>query len=76
MKLYGPDKKELMAVSRFERNGSHLVIRAKVFGTLPVTATLTPAEVREGLRLLRWQGILFLLTMPFRRSGPKRGERA
>jgi hypothetical protein len=76
MKLYGADKRELLAVSRIERDGDHLVIRAKVFGTMPVTATLTPAEVRAGLRLLRWRGVLFLLTMPFRRSKPQRGERS
>ena len=72
MKLYGPDRRELMTVSRIERDGNRLVIRAKVFGTMPMTATLTPADVREGLRLLRWSGILFLLTMPFRRSTPQR----
>lgn len=68
MKLYGADKRELMTVSRIEREGSELVIRGKVFGTMPMTATLTPAEVRAGLRLLGLPGILFLMTMPFRRS--------
>jgi hypothetical protein len=71
VKLYGTDKRELMTVSRIERDGSQLVIKAKVFGTMPMTAILTPADVREGLRLLRWSGILFLLTMPFRRSRPQ-----
>jgi hypothetical protein len=37
---------------------------------MPIAATLTPAEVREGLRLLKLRGVLFLLTMPFRRSTP------
>jgi hypothetical protein len=37
---------------------------------------LTPAEVREGLKLLRLRGILFLLTMPFRRSTPVQKEKA
>ena len=68
MKLYGADKRELMTVSRVERNGNQLVIKAKVFGTMPLTAILTPAEVREGLKLLGLRGIVFLLTMPFRRS--------
>jgi hypothetical protein len=75
MKLYGSDKRELITVSRIERDGNQLVIRGKVFGTMPMTATLTPANVREGLRLLRWSGVLFLLTMPFRRSRPKQGDR-
>jgi hypothetical protein len=69
MKLYGPDRRELMTVSRIERDGSRLVIRAKVFGTMPMTASLTPADVREGLKLLGLRGVLFLLTMPFRGSG-------
>ncbi len=68
MKLYGADQRELMTVSRVERNGNQLVIKAKVFGTMPLTAILTPAEVREGLKLLGLRGIVFLLTMPFRRS--------
>ena len=50
MKLYGPDRRELMTVSRIESEGSQLVIKAKVFGTMPMTASLTPADVREGLK--------------------------
>jgi hypothetical protein len=73
MKLYGPDRRELMTVSRIERQGSQLVIKAKVFGTMPMTASLTPADVRAGLKLLGWRGILFVLTMPFRGSGPSSG---
>ena len=68
MKLYGADQRELMTVSRVERNGNQLVIKAKVFGTMPLTAILTAAEVREGLKLLGLRGIVFLLTMPFRKS--------
>jgi hypothetical protein len=70
MKLYGTDKRELMTVNGISRDGNQLVIKAKVFGTMPLTATLTPADVREGLKLLKLRGILFLLTMPFRRSSP------
>ena len=75
MKLYGADKRELMTVSGIERDGNQLVIKGKVFGTMPMTATLTPAEARAGLRLLGLRGILFLLTMPFRRSTPQRKEK-
>ena len=66
MKLYGADRRELMTVSGIERDGNQLVIKGKVFGTMPMTAALTPAEAREGLRLLGLRGILFLLTLPFR----------
>ncbi len=68
MKLYGPDRRELMTVSRIERDGDRLVIKAKVFGTMPMTASLTPADVREGLKLLGLRGLLFVMTMPFRGS--------
>jgi hypothetical protein len=68
MKLYGPDRRELLSVSRIERDAGQLVIKGKVFGTMPLTAILTPAAVREGLRLLGWSGIFFLLTMPFRKG--------
>jgi hypothetical protein len=72
MKLYGADKRELMTVSRVERSGNQLVIKAKVFATMPLTAILTPAEVRAGLKLLGLRGIVFLLTMPFRRATLKK----
>lgn len=68
MKLYGSDRRELMTISRIERDGARLVIKAKVFGTMPMTASLTPADVREGLKLLGLRGILFVLSMPFRAS--------
>jgi hypothetical protein len=68
MKLYGKDRRELMTVSRIERDGNELLIKAKVFGTMPMTASLTPADVREGLKLLGLRGVLFVMTMPFRGS--------
>ena len=68
MKVYGPDRRELMTVSRIERDGNQLLIKAKVFGTMPMTASLTPANLREGLKLLGLRGVLFVMTMPFRGS--------
>ena len=73
MKLYGPDRRELMTVSRIERDGNQLLIKAKVFGTMPMTASLTPADVREGLKLLGLRGVLFIMTMPFRGSRLSKG---
>jgi hypothetical protein len=66
MKVYGPDRRELMTVSRIERDGNQLLIKAKVFGTMPMTASLTPADLREGLKLLGLRGLVFVMTMPFR----------
>ncbi len=68
MKLYGTDRRELVTISRIERDGDQLLIKAKVFGTMPMTASLTPADVREGLKLLGVRGVLFLMTMLFRKS--------
>ena len=73
MKLFGPDRRELMTVNRIERAGNDLVIKGKVFGTMPLTATLTPAQLREGLKLLGLRGVLFVLTMLFRGATPTSG---
>ncbi len=67
MTLYSADKSELMQVSAVERDGSDLLIKGKVFGTMPMTARLTPAEARQGLKLLRLRTLLFLVSMLFRR---------
>jgi hypothetical protein len=67
MKLYAADRSELMQVNAIERDGSDLLIKGKVFGTMPMTARLTPSEARQGLRLLRFRTLLFVLSMLFRR---------
>ena len=68
MKIYAADKSELMDVSRIERKGNDLVLKGKVFGTMPMAATLTPDQARAAFKLLSFGLVLFLLTMPFRRS--------
>ncbi len=73
MKLLSPDRRELMTVSSIERQNDRLVIKAKVFGTMPMTAALTPENLREGLKLLGFRGVLFAFTMLFRSSGPPSG---
>lgn len=67
MKLYGPDDAVLMEISSLEREGSTLVMRGKAFGTMPITAKLTPHEGRSALGLLDSRLVLFLLTFLFRR---------
>lgn len=67
MTLYSADKSELMQVNAIERDGSDLLIKGKVFGTMPMTARLTPTEARQGLKLLRLRLVVFLLSMLFRR---------
>jgi hypothetical protein len=68
MKVFGPDGTEIMAVSAIERDGSMLVVKGKIFGAMPMTAKLKPAEVRKALKLMNWKTLLFLLTLPFRRG--------
>ena len=68
MKIYGADGKEMMTVSSLERDGSTLVVKGKIFGTMPLTARLRPEEARKMLGLLNFRLLLFLLTLPFRRG--------
>lgn len=67
MKLTSADNSELMQVSALERDGNLLLIKGKIFGAMPMTAKLSPAEFRKGLGLLDFKLFVFLLTFPFRR---------
>jgi hypothetical protein len=67
MKLYGEDGTELMRIESLERRDGQLLVRGKVFGAMPITASLRPEEARSGLRLLNARLAVFLLTFPFRR---------
>jgi len=60
--LYSPDNSKLMEVEALERKGNELLIRGKVFGAMPMTARLTPAEARKGLKLVNLKLAWFLLT--------------
>ena len=68
MKIFGADNKEMIAISAIERDGRELVLRGKIFGTMPMTARLRPEEVRQALKLLNWRTALFLLSLPLRRA--------
>ena len=68
MKIYSADKSELMDVTRIERDGDDLVLKGKVFGTMPMSARLRPEEARAALKLLSPKLIWFLATMAFRKS--------
>ena len=67
MKIYGQDQTEVMQVSALEREGNTLVIKGKVFGSMPITAKLIPEEARKGLKLLNVKLAVFLLTFLFRK---------
>lgn len=68
MKIYDNARKELMTVSVIERDDNVLVIKGKIFGTMPMTARLTPEEARSAFKLLNPRLILFLFTFLFRTS--------
>jgi hypothetical protein len=68
MKIYGADGKEMLNVSKLERDGSSLVIKGKIFGAMPLTAKLKPEEARKIFGLMSFRLWLFVLTLPFRRG--------
>ena len=68
MKLYGSDNQELIKVTSLSREGSNLVIKGRIFGSMPLTAKLKPEEVRAALKLMDFRTLLFLLTMIFRKG--------
>lgn len=68
VKIVDGAKKELMHVSAIERDGDMLVIKGKIFGTMPMTAKLSPEEARKALKMLTPRLVWFLLTFLFRRS--------
>ena len=67
MKLYAPDGSEMMQVSELVVEDGKLLIKGKVFGAMPMTAALKPAEARAALKLLNGKVLLFLVTILFRR---------
>jgi hypothetical protein len=64
--LYSADNSKLMEIEKLERSGNDLLIRGKVFGAMPMTARLSPAEARKGIKLLNFKLVLFLLTFLLR----------
>jgi hypothetical protein len=72
MKLYAPDNSVLMEISALERKGNDIIVKGKVFGSMPMTAKLRPEEARKGLKLLGFKLALFLLTFLFRSSSSKK----
>ena len=64
--LYSADNTKLMEIEALERSGKDLLIKGKVFGAMPMTARLSPAEARKGLKLVNFKLALFLLTFLMR----------
>ena len=68
MKIYTPDKSELMDVSSIRYENSHLIVSGKIMGSMPMKAVIRPQDARQGLKLLDLKTFLFLLTFLFRRN--------
>ena len=64
--LYSADNSKLMEIEALERSGKDLLIKGKVFGAMPMTARLSPAEARKGLKLINFKLVLFLVTFLLR----------
>ena len=67
MRIFGPDNNELIQITSLESENGKLVMRGKVFGSMPLTAKLTGTEARQGLKLVNFRLALFLLTLLFRK---------
>ena len=74
MRVYTPDKSELMVISKIERDGHNLLIHGKIMSSLPMKAVIRPDEARKGIRLIGLKTFLFLLTFLFRGSGKQAGQ--
>jgi hypothetical protein len=68
MKIYAIDDRELMDISEIVRERNALLLRGRIFGTMPVTAKLTSKEARAALKLLNVRTMLFFLSLFFRRG--------
>ncbi|WP_048578484.1 hypothetical protein [Flavisphingomonas formosensis] len=68
MRMFNAETGELVRIDNLERRGSTLIVKGTIFGAMPMEAELRPEEVRKALKLLNFKLVLFLLTLPFRRS--------
>ena len=57
-----------MTVTALETEGANLVIKGMIFGAMPMSAELRPAEARAALKLLTPRVIWTLLTILLRRG--------
>lgn len=68
MKIYAVDDRELMDISEVVPQGNALLLRGRIFGSMPVTAKLKPGEMRAALKLLTIRKVAFLVSLFFRRG--------
>jgi hypothetical protein len=68
MIIYSADRSTLMEVEEFSREGSCLKFSGKIMGAMPVTAVVTPSQIRALIKALGVSLILFAISMLFRRD--------
>jgi len=73
--LYGADGERMISISSLEPCAGGLQINGRIYGTVPLLATLRPEDLRRCLGLLRWRLIPFLFGMLFRRTGASSAPR-
>ncbi len=69
MKFFTPDGDELIEIMTLATEGGNIAIRGKIMGAMPMTAVLTPEELRQGFKFLTPRLVYTLIAMLFRRSG-------
>ena len=68
MKLFTPEKTELIDVTKVSRSADGVMIEGTIMGALPMRAVLTPAELRRAFALLTLRTAVTLIAMLFRRG--------
>ena len=63
MKLFTPEKTELIVINAVAPHPDGLLIEGTIMGAMPMKAVLRPAELRAGFRFLNGQIVMALLKM-------------
>ena len=67
MKLFTPEKIELLVVTSVAPCPEGLLIEGKIMGAMPMKAVLRPAELRAALKFASLKNIFAILGMLLRR---------
>jgi hypothetical protein len=68
MKLFTPEKSELIEIQSVEPHGDGLIIHGRIMGAMPMKAVLTPVQLRAGFKFLSFPLVFRLIAMLFTRA--------
>ncbi len=68
MKLYTPERGELIEIITVEAEQGRVVIKGKIMGAMPMRAVLLPEELRRGFKFLTPRLAFTVIAMLFRRT--------